>query len=285
MPETKIPQAKPARKQISRKIAPKGKTAFGFTAQFENLINYFQTAGEKDEPWFQILNMLPIPIEVFAPDGTSIFSNRALIEFTGARDASGITGIYNLIKDPVCNDQLGMREGIQKVFSGEAVIAKDYPIPIQDLVDRGIIEEKPFEKATGDYLLYPVFKDDSLHFVVFVLIVRGIYFGRPDIARAKEYMDENWLLDFNLEKIAKAANLSVFHFSRLFKQHTGVTPFVYYKQIKIEKIKEKLVYSDMTIEEIFSACSVEYNGNNRRLFKIITGVTPTQYRKEKHKEE
>jgi len=38
-----------------------------------------------------------------------------------------------------------------------------------------------------DYLLYPVFDDDVIHLVVCVFVVRGLCFGRPDVARAKEY--------------------------------------------------------------------------------------------------
>ena len=262
------------------KIAPKDKTAFGFAAQFSELMNYFQAGSDNDEPWFQVLDLFPIPIEIFAPDGTSVFCNRALIEFNGAKDASGITGKYNLINDPVCNDQLGMREGIQKAFRGEAVIAKDNPVPIQDLVDRGIIEEKPFERAIGDYLLYPVFRKDKLHFVVFVLIVRGIYFGRPDMARAKEYIDSHWQGEYDRNIIAKSANMSVSQLYSLFKKHIGMAPGEYHKKVKVDHIKEKLADKNLSIKEAFAACGEDSQGWMLRVFKEITGLTPTQFRRE-----
>jgi AraC-like DNA-binding protein len=241
----------------------------------------FQTHDENNEPLYQILNSLSIPIEVFAPDGTSVFSNRALIEFSGSYDASLITGKYNLINDPVCNDQLGMREGIQKAFKkGEYAIYQNYPVPIQDLVDRGIIKEKPFEKATMDYLLYPVWQDDKLHLVVCVFVVRSIYFGRPDVVRAKEYIDNHWQGEYDRKATAKSANMSVTQLYNLFKQHIGMTPGEYHKKVKVEHIKEKLVDKSLNIKEAFSSCGEDSRGWILRVFKEITGFTPTQFRKE-----
>jgi AraC-like DNA-binding protein len=208
-----------------------------------------------------------------------VFSNRALIEFSGTSDASLITGKYNLINDPVCNDQLGMREGIQKAFRGEYCIAQNYPVPIQDLVDRGIIKEKPFEKATMDYLLYPVWKDDKLHVVVCVFVVRSMYFGRPDLARAKEYIDNHWQDEYDPKALAKAVNMSVTQLYRIFKQHTGMTPGDYYNKAKIERISKKLNDKNLSIKEAFAACGADSRGKMARVFKQITGFSPTEYRK------
>ena len=37
---------------------------------------------------YQILDLLPIPIEIFSPDGTTIFANRAVLELNNIPDAS-----------------------------------------------------------------------------------------------------------------------------------------------------------------------------------------------------
>ena len=275
MPKTtskQIPAEKPAGTRIFQK------TAFGFPTEIDKPVKYFQMGVKKEEPVFQVLNMLPIPIEVFAPDGTSVFSNRALIEFNGAKDSSGITGKYNLLEDPVCNDDLGMREGIQKAFHGEHFVFQNYPVPIQDLVDRGVINEKPFEKATMDYLLYPVWKDDKLHFVVCVFVVRGMYFGRADVVMAKEYIDTHWQGEYNHREIAKAVNMSVTPLYRLFKQHIGITPGEYHKKVKVEHIKEKLADKSLTIKEAFAVCGADSRGRMAKIFKEITGKSPKEFR-------
>jgi AraC-like DNA-binding protein len=110
------------------------------------------------------------------------------------------------------------------LFKGEAVIYKDFPAPIQDLVDRGVIEEKPYEKATMDLYNYPVWKDDKLHLIVCVFVVRNLYMGRPDVVRAKEYMDTHWLEEYDAKAVAKSVGMSTSQLFGLFKQHTGISP-------------------------------------------------------------
>jgi len=43
-------------------------------------------------------------------------------------------------------------------------------------------------------------------------------------------MDKHWLDEFELSKVDEAVNLSIYHFERLFKKHTGETPYSYYKK-------------------------------------------------------
>jgi AraC-like DNA-binding protein len=265
------------------KITLKSKKAFGLPNQFDSLIRYFQKAEETDEAWFQILDMFPIPIEIFSPDGTSVFSNRAWLELNNIRDASFITGKYNVLKDPVMEQimaQMGLTDRFQRVFRGEADICNDFPAPIQDLVDRGIIEEKPYEKATMDIFNYPVWKNDKLHFIVCVFVVRSLYLGRPDVVRAKEYIDKHWQEEYDPKRIAKSVNMSVTPLYNLFKQHMGMTPGYYYKKVKVEHIKEKLADKNLSIKEAFAACGEDSRGRIARVFKEITGKSPKEFRLE-----
>ena len=119
--------------------------------------------------------------------------------------------------------------------------------------------------------------------MVMVFETTQTYMGKKEIARAEEYMVKNWQEDFNLEKIAKVADLSPFHFSRMFKQKTGLTPHNFYKQIKISKIKEKLCDPNLTISNAFTACGVDYKGRYLQNFKELTGMSPSEYRKGKFK--
>ena len=259
---------------------PKARKAnpFGLKSMADELVQWFQSQDENNEPLFKVLDMFPIPIQIFAPDGTEVFANRANLEFSNVKDPGLLIGKYNVLKDPVCNDELGMREGIQKAFRGEFHISPNFPVPIQDLVERGVIKEKPFESATMDYLLYPIWRNDTLHFVVCVYIVRNMYYGRPDIARAKEYIDAHWQGEYNAELMAKSVGMSVTQLYRVFKEHTGMTPGDYQKKVKVEHIKEKLADKNLSIKEAFAACGEDSRGWILRVFKKLTGKTPQQYR-------
>ena len=247
---------------------------------YDTLIKYFNVLNENDEPIYQVLDMFPIPIEIFAPDGTAIFVNRAHLDLNNIKDPGLFIGKYNLLKDPVCNDQLGMREGIQKAFRGEPHVFPGFPVPIDDLVKRSVVNEKPYEAATMDYYLYPIWKDEQLFLVVCVFVVRNLYLGRPDVAKAKEYIDKHWQGEYDPEAVAKSVNMSVTQLYRLFKEHTGLTPGDYHKKAKVEHIKEKLADKNLSIKEAFAACGEDSRGWMLQVFKEMTGMTPTKYREQ-----
>ena len=246
-----------------------------------SFVEAFQKVLKNKEMFFEFLDMFPYAIQVFAPDGTSIFANRALCEEHNIADAKEIVGYYNVFKDPVLMDVLGLREPITRVFQGETLSASNVRVPMEDISARYTkitkdTSDVKYQTITG----FPMWDDkQQIAFVVAIFQTTQVFKGRREITRALEYMDNKWLEEFDLDKIANAANLSVYHFSRLFKQTTGVTPFARYKEIKINKLKEKLCDPNLNISQAFDVCGVEYNGNYRQIFKEITGITPSQYRK------
>jgi transcriptional regulator GlxA family with amidase domain len=58
-----------------------------------------------------------------------------------------------------------------------------------------------------------------------------------------------------------------------------MTPHDYYISVKINKVKDKLLDMNLSIEEAFSECGFHYHGHYANLFKIKTGLTPSEYRK------
>ena len=243
------------------------------------LIKYFQILNENDEPVYQILDMFPIPIEIFAPDGTTVYHNRASLEMVNCKNPSLHVGKYNLLKDKICMDQLGYRDDFLKAFKGEMIIVKGFPAPIQDLMDRKIINEKPFEAATMDLYFYPIWKDEKLIFVVCVFVVRNLYIGRPDVAKARKYIDSHWKEEFDFHAVAKHVNMGVTQLYGLFHKHTGMTPGDYYRSCKVEHIKEKLADKNLSVKEAFAACGEDSRGAYSKVFKKLTGFSPSEYRK------
>jgi len=86
-----------------------------------------------------------------------------------------------------------------------------------------------------------------------------------------------------LDKVASVAAFSRRHFQRIFKEVLGVSPVEYYRRLKIEKIKEKLLDINLSAEQAFADCGVEFHGAYNRLFREKTGKSPTEYRKGKSK--
>jgi len=242
-------------------------------------IKSFQKLYEQSaELIYHIYDTLPFPIEIFAPDGNAVYLNRVFRELYGITDTTPALGKYNILNDPVCNDEMGLHDSIRKAFNGEAVSIADFRPPVQDLMERGIIKEKPFESAYMDVYLSPIMEDGKLSFVLCVYIVKSIYRGRPEVAKAREYMDTHWQGDFNPRAVAKSVDISVTQLYKLFEQHTGMTPGDYHKKCKIEHIKEKLADKNLSIKQAFAACGEDSQGRIARVFKKLTGFSPMQYR-------
>ena len=122
----------------------------------------FQMLIDNKKFVFQFMEMFPFPVEVFAPDGLSIFVNKAMLKFCNVSETDFIVGKYNVLKDPVM-EQMGQKDNIRKVFRDMTpVVSYDVNPPIDDLVRRSVVEEKPFEKAYTDWYLYPIVDNKKL---------------------------------------------------------------------------------------------------------------------------
>ena len=243
----------------------------------------FQSAFSNRDTFLQFLDIFPYLIEIFALDGTSVFINRAGCDEMNIADPNEVIGHYNILKDPVIMDVLGLRESVERVFRGETVTITEVRVPYEDLsvrytqIDKDFSDIK-FQKITGFSVQDEV---QETAYIVMIFETTQTYKNRNEIAKAEEYMKQNWQNEFELEKIAETVNLSPYHFLRLFKQRTGVTPYAYYKEIKINKLKDKLLDPNMNVTQAFAACGVDIHGRYLRFFKEFTGMTPSKYRREK----
>ncbi|AZB40971.1 AraC family transcriptional regulator [Bacillus sp. FJAT-42376] len=83
------------------------------------------------------------------------------------------------------------------------------------------------------------------------------------------------------DEMADASGLSRYHFTRMFKKNTGLTPIQYLTNIRVAKAVELLTHTKYTIEEI--AGLVGYTNANylNKVCRKVTGKSPGQIRKEK----
>ncbi|NLJ99182.1 MAG: helix-turn-helix transcriptional regulator [Tissierellia bacterium] len=138
------------------------------------------------------------------------------------------------------------------------------------------MEYKTYQDITNFPLLR---KDGTVAYVIAVFMTKRIYQSRLDTIKTKEYIDTHWLDNFDLDKISNHAGLSRHHLTRLFKSFIGATPYSYYQEIKLEKIKEALGDLTLNISEAFNSCGADYSGGFAEAFKKKIGMTPSEYRK------
>jgi AraC family transcriptional regulator of adaptative response/methylated-DNA-[protein]-cysteine methyltransferase len=96
------------------------------------------------------------------------------------------------------------------------------------------------------------------------------------IARACRMIEEADEMP-HLDTLAKAAGMSRFHFHRLFKATTGVTPKAYGDAHRAQRVREGLTKADTVTDAIYGA---GYNSSGRFYAAAanVLGMTPTSYR-------
>ncbi len=100
----------------------------------------------------------------------------------------------------------------------------------------------------------------------------------PVIARARSYIFEHQSEDLSLGQVAKAVNASTFYFCKLFKKSTGVNFIDYVSRLRISKAKNLLLNPNCLISEIAFEVGFQSLTHFNRVFKKLTGVSPSQYR-------
>jgi AraC family transcriptional regulator len=99
------------------------------------------------------------------------------------------------------------------------------------------------------------------------------------LRRVLDYIHTHINQEIALDSLALIAGLSTYHFLRMFKQSVGKTPLQYIIHCRMEKAKQLLALTSLSVTEI--ALEVGYESPNHfiGLFRRITGTTPATYRK------
>ena len=67
-------------------------------------------------------------------------------------------------------------------------------------------------------------------------------------------------------------------FLRRFKKATGESPLDYLQKMRLEKAKQMLTASEISLDEITKAVGYADTSSFRRLFRQVIGISPTAYR-------
>jgi AraC-like DNA-binding protein len=175
------------------------------------------------------------------------------------------------IKNMVCNrcikvvreelEKLGLK--VEKVILGEALISTDNLKPYLPKI-KEMLENNGFELI-----------DDKQ-----AKVIENIKIAVIDMIHYKNKNDST----INISKyLADKLGMSYQYLSTLFSSMEGITIEKYIINQKIEKVKELLIYDELTLSEIsykLNYSSVQHLSNQ---FKKITGFTPTEFKRLKEK--
>lgn len=83
-----------------------------------------------------------------------------------------------------------------------------------------------------------------------------------------------------LHDMARAVNLTSFHFCHLFKAETGSSPAKYLKAMRLERARELLETTFLSVKEIRALVGLHDESHFARDFRAAYGLTAHQYREQ-----
>lgn len=99
------------------------------------------------------------------------------------------------------------------------------------------------------------------------------------VERAARFIWEHYSEPLSLTDIAKSALLSRFHFVRVFKDTTGVTPGRFLSAVRIYQAKHLLLTTSMSIIDISFAVGYNSPGSFINNFTESVGISPGRFRR------
>ncbi|MGF9567040.1 AraC family transcriptional regulator [Neorhizobium sp. JUb45] len=96
---------------------------------------------------------------------------------------------------------------------------------------------------------------------------------------AKELLSENLGGEVSIADVAHACNLSRGHFTRMFRETTGVTPHQWLIGERLARACDLLRRSELNLAEVAIACGFSDQSHFTRFFSRIKGVSPGSWRR------
>lgn len=98
-----------------------------------------------------------------------------------------------------------------------------------------------------------------------------------ELQQLLSYLDKHYIDDITLAFAANKMNFSQSHFSKVFKKLTGINFLTYLNFIRIEHAVAQLHHTNDKIIDIALNCGFNNIRTFNRVFKEVTGYTPTEF--------
>ena len=100
----------------------------------------------------------------------------------------------------------------------------------------------------------------------------------PEIEAAVHFIKTSYGTDLTIERIARTAKMSKYHFIRMFRAFTGATPLQYVNRVRISVASELLRSGqDLNVNQIAERVGYATGNYFIKVFHKMTGQTPRQY--------
>ncbi len=101
---------------------------------------------------------------------------------------------------------------------------------------------------------------------------------QKSVERVIRHMKEHFASALDLEAIAEIAAISKFHFVRVFDELTGTTPHHFLACLRMQRAKELLLRTDLTITDVCMEVGYASLGSFSKTFSFLVGMSPQEFR-------
>lgn len=109
--------------------------------------------------------------------------------------------------------------------------------------------------------------------------VKGRRLSPRGMAAVQDIIRERLHGDISIADLARACNLSEGAFLRAFRKTVGKTPYQFLLQERVQKARDLLAFSSLSLSEIAAACGFADQSHFSRIFSRVVGTAPGTWRR------
>ena len=167
--------------------------------------------------------------------------------------------------------------GQMKSEKGFTQISKTFPFPV------------PLEELEGYYNELTSFHEEKIQSIANLATMLAKYILLTDTLKpvpnrkaeaSVAYIQENFSRDLTVKEIAQNCNASSSSLYKIFRNRFQCTVGEYVNRVRVEKSRDLLTYSELSVEEISRQVGFSSAAYYSRMFKKVNGCSPLQYKKQ-----
>lgn len=105
------------------------------------------------------------------------------------------------------------------------------------------------------------------------------YLFQKQAKKSIQYIHEHYHENITVHELASVENYNRSYYSEWFLKETGKTPSAYIQEVRVNKAKELLSSTDLSIFHIAIQVGLEHQSSLTRIFQKNEHITPSQFRK------